>query len=107
MIKNLVLGFCVVGLALASAAETYHVTLPDAMVVNGQRLAAGNYTVKVEGNKAVFQHGKQVAESPVKVERVQKKFESTMFKSDNSGGGMHLSEIRISGTNTKLILQAN
>jgi hypothetical protein len=107
MLKILLIGFCVAGLALASAVETYHVTLPDAMVVNGTLLKAGTYTVRVEGDKAVFVHGKQKAETPVKVEQSPKKFESTIFKSDNTGHGLQLSEIRISGTRTKLLLQAN
>jgi hypothetical protein len=107
MRKLFLIGFCAAGLALATAAETYHVTLPDAMIVNGTLLPAGPYTVRVEGGKAVFQHGKDKAEAPVKVEQAPKKFASTIFKSDNTGHGLQLSEIRIGGAKTRLLFQAN
>ncbi len=107
MIKKLVLGFSVLALALAGAAETYNVQLLQDTTLNGTRLAAGSYQIRVDGEKAIFKHGKVTAESPVKVEKAPKKYQSTIFKYDNAGGGMHLSEIRMAGTNTKLVFGAN
>ncbi len=107
MIKKILFGFSVAALAMASAAETYRVKLLQATVLNGAELKAGDYKVLVEGDKAVFQQGKQKAEVPVKVETEGKKFESTIFKFENSGGAMHLVEIRLAGTKTRLVFSAD
>ncbi len=107
MFKKCVFGFCVAALAMASAAETYRVKLLQSTVLNGSELQPGDYKVMVDGEKAVFQQGKQKAETPVKVEKEGKKYESTIFKYDNAGGTMHLIEIRLAGTNTKLLFTAN
>ena len=107
MVKKIVFGFGVAALAMASAAETYRVKLLQPTVLNGSELKAGDYKVMVDGDKAVFQQGKQKAEAPVKVEKEAKKYESTIFKYDNAGGAMHLIEIRVAGTNTKLVFNAN
>ncbi len=107
MFKKILFGFGVAALAMASAAETYRVKLLQSTVLNGAELKAGEYKVMVEGDKAVFQMGKEKAETPVKVEKEGKKYESTIFKYDNAGGAMHLTEIRLAGTNTKLLFTAN
>ncbi len=107
MIKKLVFGFSVLALAAASAAETYHLRLLQPTTLNGQQLAAGEYQIRIDGDKAMFKQGKTQAEAPVKVEREAKKYESTIFKYDNSGGAMHLTEIRIGGTKTRLVFEAN
>ncbi len=107
MLKKILIGFSVAALAMASAAETYRVRLLQTTVLNGAELKAGDYKVIVDGDKAVFQQGKQKAEAPVKVEKEGKKYESTIFKFDNSGGVMHLIEIRMAGTNTRLVFSAD
>jgi len=107
MIKNLALGFGVLAMTLASA-QTFHVTLLQATVLNGTPLKAGDYSVKVDGDKATFQRGKETAESPVKIERELQKYPSTIFKYSTEGTGtMHLTEIRLQGTNTKLVFGQN
>jgi len=107
MFKKILFGFTIAALAMASAAETYRVRLLRATVLNGAELKPGEYRVMVEGEKAVFQLGKEKAESPVKVEKVEKKYETTIFKYDNAGGAMHLIEICLGGTNTRLLFNAN
>ncbi len=107
VIRKLAFGFSVLALALAGAAETYNIQLLQATTLNGTRLEAGNYQIRVDGDKAIFKHGKVQAETPVKVEKAPKKYESTIFKYDNGGGSMHLSEIRMAGTNTRLVFGAN
>jgi len=107
MLKKLILGFGVLAMAVASA-QSFHVTLLQATVLNGTPLRAGDYYVKVSGDKAVFQRGKEVAESPVKVEKQADKYESTIFKYTDAGTGtMHLTEIRLAGTRTKLVFGQN
>lgn len=107
MIKKMVFGFSVLALAAAGAAETYNVKLLQTTTLHGTKLEAGEYRIRIEGDKALFEHGKVKVESPVTVEREPKKFESTIFKYDNSGGAMHLSEIRMAGTHTKLVFGAD
>ncbi|HVT95205.1 MAG TPA: hypothetical protein VHD76_20295 [Bryobacteraceae bacterium] len=107
MIKKLALGFGVLAMTLASA-QTFHVTLLQATVLNGTPLKAGDYSVKVDSGKATFQRGKDTAESPVKVETEMRKYPSTIFKYTTEGSGtMHLTEIRLAGTNTKLVFGQN
>lgn len=107
MIKKLALGFGVLAMTLASA-QTFHVTLLQATVLNGTPLKAGDYSVKVDGEKAVFKHGKQTAETPVKLEKQDRKYPSTIFKYSTEGTGtMHLTEIRFADTNTKLVFGQN
>jgi hypothetical protein len=107
MFKKLTLGFGVLAMAVASA-QSFHVTLLQATVLNGTPLKAGDYYVKVNGEKATFQRGKETAESPVKVEKQSERFQSTIFKYTDAGtGSMHLSEIRLAGTNTKLVFGQN
>lgn len=107
MIKKLALGFGVFAMALASA-QTFHVTLLQATVLNGTPLKAGDYSVKVDGDKATFHRGKDTAESPVKIEKESQKYPSTIFKYTTEGSGtMHLTEIRLAGTTTKLVFGQN
>ena len=81
MLQKVLFGFCLAALAMASATETYRVRRPQPTVLNGTALNAGEYRVMVAGEKAVFQMGKQKAESHVKVERQAEKYESTIFTS--------------------------
>lgn len=107
MFKKLLFGITIAALAMANAAEIYRVRFFRATVLNGAQLKPGEYQVMVAGEKAVFQQGKETAESPVKVEKEEKKFDTTIFKYDNKGGAMHLIEICVGGTNTKLSFNPN
>jgi hypothetical protein len=92
----------IAALTVASAANTYRVDLYQATVVNGTTFKAGECKLEVKDNQVVLKQGKNVAESAVKVENASDKFNSTSVGYTN---GNHIQEIRIGGTNTKLLFE--
>ena len=99
MVKKFALAFATLALAAASAANSYHVTLYQPTVVNGTELKAGNCKVEVRNDKVILTQGKVSAESAVKVESADSKFHTNSFKYN----GNDIQEIRIGGTNTRLV----
>jgi hypothetical protein len=103
MIKKLALSLSVFGLAIASAASTYNVTLYQPSIVNGTELKPGDYKVEVKDNTAIIKKGKQSVQATVKTETADSKFSSTSVRYLNGDGKYRVQEIRIGGTNTKLV----
>ncbi len=66
-----------VGISVAYAASSYHVTLSKATTVNGTELKPGEYKVEVQGDKAILKHGKTEVETNVTVEHAPQKFNLT------------------------------
>jgi hypothetical protein len=81
------------------------VTLFQPSVVNGNELKPGEYKVTVQDNKAVISSGKTSVEAPVKTETADSKFSSTTVRYRNGDGKYRLQEIRLGGTNTKLVFE--
>src|SRR6187551_532770 len=103
MMNKLAFSFSVFALAIAGAASTYNVTLFQPSIVNGTELKPGEYKVEVKDNTAVISKGKQSVQAPVKTETADSKFSSTSVRYLNGDGKYRLQEIRIGGTNTKLV----
>jgi hypothetical protein len=101
---KLMLAFGTLALAVASAASTYHVTISDPQWVGGTQLKPGDYKVQVEGDKATFKAGKTMVAVPVKVETNDKKFSDTSLRTQDVNGKSTIQEIRIGGSNTKLVV---
>jgi hypothetical protein len=100
MVKNILLGFASLALAVASAATSYHVTFYEPVMINGSELKAGDYKVELKDDKtAVIKQGKTVTEAPVKVENDSQKYQRTAVRLN----GMQVEEIRIGGTNTRIV----
>lgn len=99
---KLVTLFLTVALMVASAAS-YNVTLFQPSVVGGKELKAGDYKVTIDGDKAIISMGKQKVEAPAKIETADSKFSSTSVRYTSEGGKMKIQEIRLGGTNQKLI----
>jgi len=97
--------FATLALAAASAASSYRLTVDDPVWVGGTELKPGEYKVEVEGNKVTLKHGKEVVEATAKVETNAKKFDSTALVSEQNGGKLKLSEIRLGGTTTKIVIE--
>jgi hypothetical protein len=104
MLKKFVLVFAVLALAVASA-ENYKVTLSQSSTVKGNPLKAGEYRLNLENTKCTLKNGKQSVEVPVKVETVEKKFDTTTIRYRSEGEKPSISEIRIGGTKTKLVFE--
>jgi hypothetical protein len=99
MVKNVLLGFGSFALAVVSAATSYNVTFYQPVMINGSELKAGDYKVELKDKTAVIKQGKTVTEAPVAVENDSTKYQRTSVRLN----GMQVEEIRIGGTNTRLV----
>jgi hypothetical protein len=99
MVKNILLGFTSLALAVASAASSYSVTFYEPVMINGSELKAGDYKLELKDKTAVIKQGKIVTEAPVKVENDNQKYQRTAVRMN----GMQIEEIRIGGTSTRIV----
>ena len=89
-------------LGVASAASSYSVKLDGPLSVGAVQLKAGDYTVEMQGDKAVFKNGrsgKKVVEIPATLGTSDAKFKSTSLLSADS----KLQEIDLGGTKSKIV----
>jgi hypothetical protein len=100
--KRLLFSFVLAGLAVASA-KTYTVNLFQSAMVGTTELKPGEYKVEVVDQKAVIRNGKIESQAPVKVETGEAKYDTTTVRFSNADGKMHVQEIRLGGTKTKLV----
>lgn len=100
--KKILFGFTTLALAIASAA-TYRVTLFQPSIIAGTELKPGDYKIEVKDNKAVVKGGKSVVEADVRVETADQKFGATSVRYTNADGKMKVQEIRLGGTNSKIV----
>jgi len=84
MKKQLLLALAVAGLALASA-KSYSINLSQPAMLGATTLAPGDYRVEVVDQKA------------------DTKYNATSVRFDVADGKMHIQEIHIGGTKTKLV----
>jgi hypothetical protein len=102
MKKRILLSFAVAALAVASA-RSYSVNLFQPAMAGNTELKPGEYQVEVIDQKAVFRNGKVESQTPVKVEPSDVKYGSTTVRFSNGDGKMHIQEIHLGGTKTKLV----
>jgi hypothetical protein len=106
MRKVLPLFVVLAGVAVAGA-RSYTVSLTKPNMLGTTELKPGDYKIEVDGGKAVLRQGKTQTESPVKVEESDTKYDSNVVRYVNSADGkLHIQEIRIGGTRTKLVFAA-
>jgi hypothetical protein len=103
MIRKVLLSFAVAALAAAAGAKSYTVNLFEPAVLGGTELKPGDYKVEVVDQKAVIRNGKLHGEFPVKVENSDSRYSTTSVRYTNGDGKLHIQEIHIGGTNTKLV----
>lgn len=94
--------FLTLAMVCASAA-TYNVTLFQPSHVNGKDLKPGDYKMTVENDKATIMKGKEKVEAAVKIETGDAKFASTSVRYTEDNGKAKVQEIRLGGTNTKVV----
>jgi hypothetical protein len=102
MTKRLLFAFLVLALTVA-CAKTYWVTFYIPSAVAGVELKPGEYRLDLDGSQVTLKNGKLVAESAVKVEQNGEKYKRTTIRYLNGDGGCQVQEIRLGGTNTKLV----
>lgn len=103
MKKLFVLFAAAMSLVWAGAVSS-KVTLFQDSYLNGVELKSGDYKLEVEGDKLVLKNGKTKAEASVKSEEAESKFSSTSIRYKNGDGKYRITEIRVGGTKTKLIV---
>ena len=95
------LGVCLLVLGVMSAsAESYRFSLHQEANIEGKTLKPGEYKVEVKENTAVLKRGKDTVEVPVRTETASSKFNATQVRYTED---KKLDEVRIGGTNTKLV----
>ena len=103
MMRKVLLSFAVVALAAVAGTKSYTVNLFEPAVIGATELKPGEYKVEVVDQKAVIRNGKLHGEFPVKVETSDSKYSATTVRFSNGDGKLHIQEIHIGGTTTKLI----
>ncbi len=91
------------GMGIASA-KSYRVTFYQPAMIGGAELKAGDYQFELKDQKIVIKHGHETTEADVKVENVDTKYASTTVRFADDGGKYKVQEIRLGGTNMKLVL---
>ena len=99
MVKNILLGFASLALAVASAASSYSVTFYQPVMINGSELKAGDYKLELKDKTVVIKQGKSTTEAPVTVATDNQKYPRTAVRLN----GMQVEEIRIGGTSTRIV----
>lgn len=90
--------------SFALAAENHEVTLFQPSYVGDVELKAGDYQLVVEGDHVVFLQGRRTrAEVNVKIEAVGEVTARTRIRYADDGGKMRVAEIRLGGTDTRLV----
>lgn len=92
-----------VALSMASA-NTYRVNLFQPAVLAGTELKAGEYRLELDGGRIQLRNGQVLVEADVKVENVPQQHRNTSLRLENESGRMHIREIRLGGTNLRLVV---
>jgi hypothetical protein len=87
-----------IALGIAHAAP-YEVAIFANLSVGKTQLKAGDYTVEMKGDKAVFKCGKKTVEVQATVEKNDQMFTSTILLSQHS----QLQEIDLGGTQDRIV----
>lgn len=105
MKKTLFLAGILAASSLAFAySKTYEITLANTAKAGAVQLKAGQYRVKVDGDKAVFTDvdtAKQYTVT-VKLENAAKKFDETKVDSVSDGKIDNLKDIQLGGSTTQI-----
>ena len=107
MTKNLIVAFAIFAVALAWAASGHNVNLPKPAVIGGNEIKAGEYKLELNDGKATLRNGKTSVEADVTVETNPTKFDRTSACCLGEDGKYRLQEIRVGGTNTKVLFKEN
>jgi hypothetical protein len=101
--KKLILMFVMLGVSLAYA-KSYHLVLYEKSMLGSTELKPGEYTIELKDQQVLVKNGKLEAQAPVKVENDKSKFATTTVRYSNGDGHYKIQEIRLGGTNMKLVV---
>lgn len=88
---------------MIASPRTYHVTLAQNSVVEGQQLKAGSYKIRLNNETATLQHGKHVVKVPARSVTASTKFDNTEVEYT----GNNMQKIDLGGTHTSIVFQSN
>ncbi len=93
----------VFSLGIASA-KSYDIVFSSSTMVGKTQLAAGDYTLKVEGSNAVFTNvdTRKSVSTAFKIQNVDKKYDETAVETARKDDGQHLQAIELGGSKTRL-----
>ncbi len=100
---KIAVAFLTLALAVASA-KSYTVNVVRPTFLAGAELKAGEYRLEVNGDKILLINGVKVVQASVKVENTTEKNGSTTLRMEDQNGKLTITEIRLGGTNTKLVV---
>lgn len=104
--KKLSTTFITLALVVAFGASAHRITLDKPAVVGGTELKPGEYRLELQGEKVTISNKKGSVDAAVHVEAAADKFRSTTICCLSDDGKYNLQEIRLGGTNEKLIISA-
>jgi len=91
------------GLA-AAGTKSYNITLPMAAKAGDVTLAAGDYTLKIDGENAIFTEPRthKTFSAPIKVENAPRKFNYTAVETSHDGSDERITAIELAGSTTQI-----
>jgi hypothetical protein len=101
--KKTILAVLTLALSVASA-KTYPVTITQPTVVAGNVLKPGEYSLDLQDNNALLKRGSVAVKCTVRIEKAGQKYSSSSVRLTNRDGKTHLAEIRLGGTDMKLVV---
>ena len=105
MLARLLLLAALLGVSLASA-KNYTFTISDTMKAGSTTLKPGQYTVKMEGSKAVLKDGAgHDVPANVKVESSDTAFKNTEVSTTQSNGTGKIEWIGLGGSKSKIVFE--
>ena len=102
-IGTLVFAVAALAAMAVAAGKSYTISLFEPTVVGNTELKPGDYTLKMVDAMTIMIDGKADTKATVKVETGKDKYARTTVRVVESEGKSHVQEIRLGGTNTKLI----
>jgi hypothetical protein len=109
MLQRFLASFAVLALVMASAGtvpapgSSFRVNISQPSVVKGAELKPGEYRVNLGAEKVTFVIGKTAVDAAAKIETSDEKYSVTSVRYLTEAGKAIVREIRIGGTNTRLV----
>lgn len=101
--KKFVFAFATLALVAASAADRYNVKFYMPAEVGGRIVKPGDYSLTLNGDRAVLKGTSGKIESEARIETGDHKFRDTVVRYSGEEKNARLTEIRIGGTSTTVV----
>ena len=87
-----------------AGTKSYNITLPTAAKAGALQLAAGDYTLKVDGTNATFiePHTRKAFTTTIKMGTAPHKFSYTAVETAPDGGSDRITSIDLGGSSTQI-----